>query len=60
MERKGIEHLHVILGKIVIILKLYGFQKDLLSTITFKDPRKLGCLGQKYDYIGLFEEKSVY
>ena len=60
MERNDIEHLHAILGKIVIILKLYGFQKDLLSKLTFKDPRKFGYLSHKHDHIGFFEEELVH
>jgi len=60
--RKDIVHIHAILGKIVIILRWYRLQKDLLSKLTFKDPRKFGYLSQKYDYMneGFFEEKLVY
>jgi len=53
-------HLHVILGKIVIILKWHGFQKDLLSKLALKDPRNFGYLSHKHDHIGFFEEELVH
>ena len=60
VETKDIVHLHAILRKIVIILKWYGFQKNLLWKLTFKDPRKFGYLSHKHDYIGFFKEELVH